>query len=157
MIIAVFSHAQKHNLSEVTRPLDKTFVFRFVADDNTFFIPFLENGETLSELVTTIDLYKDVITKIQATLNAVGYYSSYTTVSENLKSVAVRANRLKSELIARNGIKEEYFHTSASTTSFEGRKSVVGVTLCIPGLVKVANDYQLALRTNLLYDCRLQP
>ncbi|MDR1201043.1 MAG: DUF3575 domain-containing protein [Tannerellaceae bacterium] len=209
LMIPVLSYAQKYNITEAAQPEGKTIVFRFVADNDTFFVPYQGNGDKLNELVATIDHYKSAITNGQATINVAGYCSSYVASKENLHSASIRANRIKSELIVRNSIKEANFLTTVHASSFEGRKSVVVVTLRVPQISKPvvevkpavkeepkkevvaqakpepvveqpmpeqqpviepkeepasivaktiqADDYQFALRTNLLYDAMLAP
>lgn len=132
LLTSLIGYGQNHHVTETIQPQGKTVVFRFVAGDDTFFIPYRGNGDKLNELVATIDHYKGAIINGQATINVAGYCSSYATAKENLQSAAVRANRVKSELIIRNGIKEEHFHTTVHAAPFEGYKSVVVVTLRVP-------------------------
>jgi len=129
---SVYGYGQKYGVAEAAQTQGKTIVFKFVAEDDTFYIPYQGNGNKLQELFATIDHYKTLIVDGVAKINVTGYCSSYTTQSENLKSAAVRANRVKSELIVHNGIKEENFSTTVHATSYEGGKSVVVVTLRVP-------------------------
>lgn len=132
LLAAAAGYGQDYDFSPAAMPEGKTIVFRFVAEDDTFFIPYGGNGDKLTELCATINHYKNTIINGQATINVEGYCSSYATAKENLHSAAIRANRVKSELIVRNGIKEEHFATTVHATSFEGYKSVVVVTLRVP-------------------------
>lgn len=144
LISITYSYSQEHNVTEAAQPQGETIVFRFVADNDTFFIPYQGNGDKLDELVATIDHYKSVIANGQATINVAGYCSSYATAKENLHSAAIRANRVKSELILRNGIKEANFLTTVHATSFEGRKSVVVVTLRVPQISEPVKQQPVA-------------
>ena len=69
LISITYSYSQEHNVTEAAQPQGKTIVFRFVADNDTFFIPYQGNGDKLDELVATIDHYKSVIANGQATIN----------------------------------------------------------------------------------------
>lgn len=132
LLITTVGYAQDYDYSSASMPEGKTVVFRFVGDNDTFYIPWQHNGEKLDELVATVDHYKKIITDGVAKISVAGYSSFYDTASENLKSAAIRANRVKSELILRNGIREENFHTTVHASPFDGWKSVVVVTLNIP-------------------------
>lgn len=132
LLTTIVSYGQHHTFAEAQEPQGKTVVFRFVADNDTFYIPWQDNGEKLDDLVATIEHYKGAITSGQAKISVDGYCSFYATTKENLKSAAIRANRVKSKLILRNGIEEDNFRTMVHATSFEGWKSVVVVTLRVP-------------------------
>lgn len=131
LLTTIVGYGQNYKLSEATTPQGKTIVFQFIAEDDAFY-SFRGNGAKLTELVATIDHYKSVITSGQATINVIGYCSSYATAKENLHSASIRANRVKSELIGRNGITEDHFASSARSTTFDGHRSVVVVRLRVP-------------------------
>jgi len=121
-------------------PSGETIIFKFIGADDMFYIPYQGNGEKLEELFATIDRYKSIYQNGQAKINVAGYCSSYSTKEENTRSAVIRANRVKSELIVHNGIKEENFTTTVHASSYEGRKSVVVVTLRIPQIQEVVED-----------------
>lgn len=132
LLTSAVGYGQDHNVAEAAAQQGKTIVFHFVADNDTFYIPWQGNGEKLDELVATIDHYKRAITGGQAKIDVAGYCSSYATAKENRQSAAVRANRVKSELILRNGIVEADFHTTVYALPFDGWKSAVVVTFRVP-------------------------
>lgn len=132
LLTSVGGYGQTYDMNQAQTPEGKTIVFRFVADDDMFYILWQGNGKKLAELVATIDYYKSAITAGQAKINVEGYSSGLATRAENIKSAAIRANRVKSELITRCGIREENFHTTVYATPYEGWKSVVVVTLRVP-------------------------
>lgn len=133
LITATYTgYGQEYNFTEAAQPQGKTIIFRFVGDNDTFYIPWQGNGEKLDELVATVNHYKKLVTDGAVKIDVAGYSSFYATVEENLKSAGVRANRVKSELIIRNGIEESDFHTTVYALPYEGWKSVVVVTLRVP-------------------------
>ena len=132
--------AQDYRVSEAAQLQGKTIVFKFVADDDMFFIPYGGNGEKLAELQAAINYYKSAFANGQARLNVEGYSSGLATKEENLRSAAVRANRVKSELIIRCGIKEENFYTTTHATDYEEYKSVVVVTLHVAQIQPTAEE-----------------
>lgn len=132
MIAPALSSAQQHEVIEATYENEKVIVFRFVADNDTFFVPYKGNGDKLDDLVATVNRHKSSIVNGNIKIQVAGYCSALTTPQENLRSAAIRANRVKSELIMRNEIKEENFSTTVFTASFNGYKSAVVVTLRIP-------------------------
>lgn len=136
----VYGYAQEYHVTEAAEPQGKTIVFKFVADNDMFYIPYQGNGDKLQELFATIDHYKALIVDGTVKINVAGYCSSYATKEENIRSAAIRANRVKSELIVHNGIKEADFATTVHASSYEGRKSVVVVTLRIPQIQTVVED-----------------
>ena len=199
-VLTAFGQTPGNQTHKPVDPNGDTIVFKFVADNDTFYIPYLGNGDKLEELFTTIDRYKVLVANGTVRINVAGYCSSYATQSENFKSAAIRANRVKSELIVHNGIKEENFTTTIHALPYEGHKSVVVVTLrvsqiqpvveerpqsdpkpeltpqpepvveepkqeprstpapdSVPLEVKKESNYDLNLRTNLLYNAMLVP
>lgn len=128
-LLTSIASAQNYDLPQAQMPEGKTIVFRFIADDDMFYIPWQDNGEKLDELVATVDYYKSAITAGQARIDVAGYSSALATRAENIKSASIRANRVKSELIMHCGITEENFYTTVHATPYEGWKSVVVVML----------------------------
>jgi len=108
---AIGSYGQSQATQD-TNAAGEQIVFRFVGNDDAFYIPWQGNGEKLSELVAMVDEYKEEIESGEVTIYVAGYSSALPTRAENLSSAAVRANRVKSELIVRNGIKEANFKTT---------------------------------------------
>lgn len=110
----------------------KTLVFRFLAEDDMFYIPWQGNGDKLQELLDAVEQYKSYILEGTLILEVEGYSSALPTTRENLQSAAIRANRVKTEMILQNGIQEEHFRTSVYAEPHQGWKSVVVVTLPTP-------------------------
>lgn len=133
LLVTLISQAQSQTPALLPQPEEgKTFVFRFFANNDMFFVPFEGNGDQLNKLVATVERYKSIITSGQVLIHVDGYSTYFETDAENRRSAAVRANRVKSELIIRNGILEEHFRTRVHAAPFGRFRSAVVVTMHIP-------------------------
>lgn len=115
---------------------DSTVTFRFVAADDMFYIPWSGNGAELERLYALIDTYRTPIAEGTMPVQVDGYCASLPTAKENLRTAFVRANRVKSELITRKGLREADFITANHAGAYDGNKDVVVVTLRIPAPAK---------------------
>ena len=61
-----------YRVEEAQAPDGKTIVFRFMGDDDTFYIPWQGNGDKLEELVATVEHYKSRITSGDVTIGRHG-------------------------------------------------------------------------------------
>lgn len=95
-------------------------VFRFVAGDDMFYIPWNGNDARLDSLCERLDS-----AHLEAGSVRVDGYGSDKGI------VKIRCNRVKSELILRCGLTENHFTTTNRTGSFNGLTDVVVVT-CPP-------------------------
>ena len=95
-------------------------VFRFVAGDDMFYIPWNGNEARLDSLCERLDP-----ARLEAGSVRVDGYGSDKDI------VKTRCNRVKSELILRRGLTEDHFTTTTRTGSFRGLTDVVVVT-CPP-------------------------
>ena len=107
-----FARAQQSGSSEAR------IVFRFVNGNDMFYIPWSDNGARLDSLCNQL---------APATLKAGcvrvdGY-------GDDKKTVKIRCNRVKSELILRRGLTEEHFTTTNRIGMFGKLRNVVVVTL----------------------------
>lgn len=105
------------------------FVFKFVHPKDMFYIPWQGNGEELERLFDVVEQYKTQIKSGQIPVHVDGYCA-------NLKTAAVRASRVKSELITHKGLIESNFITGIYASAFEGKKDVVVVSFIIPAAVQ---------------------
>lgn len=115
---------------------DSTVTFRFVAADDIFYIPWSGNGAELERLSALVDTYRTPIAEGTMPVQVDGYCASLPTAKENLRTAFVRANRVKSELITRKGLREADFITANYAEAYDGNKDIVVVTLRIPAPAK---------------------
>lgn len=111
---------------------EKVVTFRFVPGEDMFYIPWGGNDAELKRLYALVDEYRAEIASGRIPLYVDGYCASLPVAKENLNTAFIRANRVKTELILHKGLQEEHFVTSNQTTSYEGMRDVVVVTLHLP-------------------------
>ena len=120
-------------LMTVTSPViaqqkaDTTYTFRFVPQKDIFYVPWNGNDTELARLLECIENSKATIFDGKMPLLVDGYCNSQSSEAENLATAKIRANRVKSELITRAGIKEENFITRNHAT--EGDFVIVRLTV----------------------------
>ena len=90
---------------------DTTWTFRFVPQKDMFYVPLDGNDRELARLLECVRRNKDSILGGSLPLYVDGWCNSLDSEKENLRMAAIRANRVKSELITRAEIKEENFIT----------------------------------------------
>lgn len=118
--------------SRVTATADSVYVFRFVAGNDMFYIPWQGNDDQLRALCQIVDTHRTAIDAGTLPVQVDSYCTSLPTEKENLTTAFVRANRVKSELITRKGLKEANFVTANYARAYLNYKDVVVVTLRIP-------------------------
>ena len=90
---------------------DTTYTFRFVPQKDMFYVPWNGNDTELARLLECIENNKTTILDGKLPLLVDGYCNSLGSEAENLATAKIRANRVKSELIVRRGLKEDCFIT----------------------------------------------
>ena len=124
--------------SPATAPgTDSLYVFRFVAENDMFYIPWRGNDSELARLVETVTAHRDGILAGQIPVAVDGWCTSYPDRETNLRTAATRSNRVKSELILRAALKENCFVTHNHAEAYEGEKDIVTVILRIPAKTTV--------------------
>ena len=88
-----------------------TYTFRFVADDDMFYVPWNGNGDELTRLLAYVEQNKADILAGKIPLYVDGYCNSQSNPTENLAMAKTRANRVKTELILREDLTEKCFIT----------------------------------------------
>ena len=83
---------------------DTAYTFRFAADDGMFYVPYADNGGELARLEECVASYRQGILDGEIPLYVEGHAGSHAVAK-------TRSNRVKSELIVRQGLKEECFVT----------------------------------------------
>lgn len=111
---------------------EKVVTFRFVPGDDMFYIPWQGNDTELERFYALVDECRADITAGKLPIHVDGYCASLSTADENFKTAAIRANRVKSELITHKGLLEEHFITKNHAAAYDGHKDMVVVTLRIP-------------------------
>lgn len=119
---------------------DTIYTFRFCTGKDMFLVPTFGNDKELARLEECIETYRSEIHSGQIPLYVDGYCNSAKTQSENLAIAKTRSNRVKSELIVRDGLKEEHFITHNHT----GKGDFVTVRIIVPKAVAAlpGNDDQ---------------
>ena len=116
---------------------DKVITFRFLPGEGMFILA--GNEAELERLYGLIDHHKAEIAKGNMPVYVDGYCASLSTTKENLNTAFARANRVKSELITRKGLKEADFITANYARAYYNNKDLVVVTLHIPS-AKVTSE-----------------
>lgn len=107
---------------------DTTYVFRFVAGDDMFYIPWNGNGAELDRLLACIAGNRSAIADGTVPVLVDGYCTSQPSEAENLAMAKTRSNRVKTELILRGGLTEADF----TTRNHASDGNFVTVRLVIP-------------------------
>lgn len=106
--------------------------FRFVAGDNMFYSPFEGNAENLKNLEAFIEKNREVIVSGKVPIHVNGYCATVGNVEQRLARAKIMSNRVKSQLIVDNGMKEGYFRTKNSSYPLGKLQNVVVVSITVP-------------------------
>ena len=106
---------------------DTVYTFRFVAGKDMFYIPWSGNDKELARLEMYVEQLKGRILAGEIPVWVDGYCISKENEAENLAVARIRSNRVKSELITRQGLTEECFITRNHAT--EGDFVTVRITV----------------------------
>ncbi len=107
---------------------DTVYTFRFVAQDDMFYVPWGGNDKELARLEECVEQLRANILAGKVPLHVDGYSTSAGSVDGNLAVAKVRSNRVKSELIIRQGLTEECF----ITRNHSGMGDYVTVRIAMP-------------------------
>ena len=135
-------------LTAVTFPVfaqqkaDTTYTFRFVPQKDMFYVPWNGNDMELARLLECIESNKTDILDGKLPLYIDGYCNSLGSEADNLGTAKIRANRVKSELIVRAGIKEESF----ITRNHPAEGDFVTVRLTVPAEETTVSDAEAEAR-----------
>ena len=119
---------------------DTTYTFRFVRVNDMFFVLWKNNEPELTRLMQCVESNKTEILGGRMPLHVDGYCNSLDSENENLAVAKIRSNRVKSELILRNGLKEECF----VTRNHAAEGDFVTVRLTVPAERAAAVDNRRA-------------
>lgn len=104
------------------------YTFRFVADDDMFYIPWSGNGEELDRLLACIAENRAAILDGSVPVEVEGRCTSQPSAAENLAVAKTRSNRVKTEMILRGGLSEACF----TTKNHASGGNLVTVRIVIP-------------------------
>lgn len=125
---------------------DSVVTFKFMPTKDAFYSPYNGNDAELKRLFTLVKQYRSQIRAGEMPVYVNGYCQSESSESKNLKIAAIRANRVKSELITLQGLKESDFRTRNFASSCDGEKDIVVVKFFIP--MSEAGGQQTGSRIN---------
>lgn len=114
---------------------DTIATFRFLPGKDLFTLK--GNEAELARLYVLVDEYRTQIAAGEMPVYVDGYCASLPTTKENLTAAFIRANRVKSELITRKGLKETDFVTANYARAYHTNNDMVVVTLRIPAKMAV--------------------
>ena len=121
---------------------DTTYTFRFVPREDMFYVPWSGNDMELARLLECIESNKTDILDGKLPLYVDAYCNSLGSEADNLGTAKIRANRVKSELIVRAGIKEESF----VTRNHAAEGDFVTVRLTVPVKETAVTDVEAEAR-----------
>lgn len=122
-------------LAAQERP-DTVYTFRFLPADDMFYVPWGGNDKELARLETCVERLKERILAGEIPLLVDGYCTSKESEADNLATAKVRSNRVKSELIVRQGLTERCF----VTRNHSGSGDYVTVRIAVPKEDSVARE-----------------
>ena len=96
---------------------DTIYTFRFVPQEDMFYVPWSGNDSELVRLFEFVDSRKSEILEGKMHVYVCGYCNSLGSSKENLTMAAIRSNRVKSELIIKKDLTEECFVTHNYVTN----------------------------------------
>lgn len=106
---------------------DSVILFRFVPGNRTFYSPFKGNDRAIRLATQLIEQHRAAIEAGHAHILIRGFCSSFATRHENLAAAKERSNHVKSWFITHQGMKEDYYRTVNSTSSYQGCNEVVAL------------------------------
>lgn len=130
LVLMLYVCAASYGQADRPTAEEKTATFVFLPGEDLFLLK--GNEAELERLYALADDYRAEIAAGAMPVYVDGYCASLATVKENLHTAFVRANRVKSELILRKGLKEADFITRNYARTYHDNKDMVVVTLRIP-------------------------
>ena len=113
---------------------DTVYTFRFVTDKDMFYVPFSGNDKELARLEQCVERYRQEILAGKIPLHVDGWCTAGESEADNLAMAKVRSNRVKSELIIRQGLTEACFVTK----NHSGSGDYVTVRISVPKVATAA-------------------
>lgn len=93
------------------QPTDTTYIFRFVPNDDMFYVPWNGNDRSLHQLLNILEKNKKQLQAGQMYISVSSYAASANDILTSERMAYIRNNRIKSELITQGGLTEQMFVT----------------------------------------------
>ena len=113
---------------------DTVYTFRFVTGNDMFYVPWNGNDKELARLEACVERLKERIFAGEIPVRVEGYCTSLGSEVDNLTMAKIRSNRVKSELITRQGLTEACFVTK----NHSGSGDYVTVRISVPKVATAA-------------------
>ena len=111
---------------------EQVVTFQFRAKGDLFSISVGDNRSELQRLNDLVKQYRSEIERGEIPVYINGYCSSLSSENENLATARIRSNRVKTQLIVTQKLKESHFITRNQAIAYLGNGDIVTVTLRIP-------------------------
>lgn len=106
---------------------DTTILFRFIPGNRGFYSPYKGNDQAILLAAELINQYRKDIESGKAYIQIRGFCGSFGSRQANLAAAKERSNHVKSWFITHYGMKEDYYRTRNSTSSYKEMKDIVAL------------------------------
>ena len=111
------------------QPTDTTYIFRFVPNDDMFYVPWNGNDRSLHQLLNILEKNKKQLQAGQMYISVSSYAASANDLLTSERMAYIRNNRIKSELITQGGLTEQMFVTDRAILSSYGKEKLRNVVV----------------------------
>ena len=111
------------------QPTDTTYIFRFVPNDDRFYVPWNGNDRSLHQLLNILEKNKKQLQAGQMYISVSSYAASANDILTSERMAYIRNNRIKSELITQGGLTEQMFVTDRAILSSYGKEKLRNVVV----------------------------
>lgn len=111
------------------QPTDTTYIFRFVPNDDMFYVPWNGNDRSLHQLLNILEKNKKQLQAGQMYISVSSYAASANDILTSERMAYIRNNRIKSELITQGGLTEQMFVTDRAILSSYGKEKLHNVVV----------------------------
>ena len=111
------------------QPTDTTYIFRFVPNDDMFYVPWNGNDRSLHQLLNILEKNKKQLQAGQMYISVSSYAASANDILTSQRLAYIRNNRIKSELITQGGLTEQMFVTDRAILSSYGKEKLRNVVV----------------------------
>jgi len=111
------------------QPTDTTYIFRFVPNDDMFYVPWNGNDRSLHQLLNILEKNKKQLQAGQMYISVSSYAASANDILTYERMAYIRNNRIKSELITQGGLTEQMFVTDRAILSSYGKEKLRNVVV----------------------------
>ena len=111
------------------QPTDTTYIFRFVPNDDMFYVPCNGNDRSLHQLLNILEKNKKQLQAGQMYISVSSYAASANDILTSERMAYIRNNRIKSELITQGGLTEQMFVTDRAILSSYGKEKLRNVVV----------------------------